>query len=124
MMTAVFETLRFRVHILGKTAWVESKESEGSENWVFRAQFATPVTPDLLTDIGPANILTAAVQDFEGTRQGDKSLRAALTGFHEPRKPQIHPTRLAKPLPVSRKRNGGQFWMRQPLRPPLLSKLT
>ena len=124
-MTAVFETPRFRVHIMGKTAWVENKESAG---WVLQAQVAIPVSPESLANSREVNVLTAALLDFESAQRGDTSLRAVLTGSQPPRQPRIpsleraQVSRATRIALVSRKRNGGQFWERLPLRPPLLSK--
>src|SRR5689334_2499576 len=77
MTTVVFETPRFRVHITDRVAWIEKQETAG---WVLTAQVSMPVPLDTLAESGPGSALKAAVLDFEESRGGDQSLRAALTG--------------------------------------------
>jgi hypothetical protein len=73
MTSAIFETERVRVHITGKTAWVETRE--GSD-WVFCNQHPLPVSGGC----DDSSELKAAVDHYEETRKGDSRLRAALTG--------------------------------------------
>ncbi len=124
-MSDVFETPRFRVQIMGKTAWVENKESAG---WVLRAQHAIPIPGESLADTDQANLLSRAVSDFEDTRPGDTTLRSALTGDQKPRTPRILDvvrTHAAPPKFVKESRFrpkpdiGRRLWSPQPLRPPL-----
>jgi hypothetical protein len=122
-MTTIFETSRFRVHIAGQSAWLENKEPAG---WVLRAQLTIPVSAHSLTDLDPTSPLRAAVLDFENVRLGDTSLRAALTGIRESRKPSIPSSAIARRTssrtfskPLVRKPNTGQHGWRQPVRPPL-----
>jgi hypothetical protein len=137
MNSVVFETKRFRIHITGKAAWVETKDGT---NWVFCNQHALPVSGDC----GDSEILAAAVKDYEDTH-GDQSLRAALTGAHPeaavrpmakpmlrllskakivPNKPAQGVSRpagrAASSVPAKRKPSG-YFGFRAPLRPPLLT---
>src|SRR6266487_517206 len=72
MTSPVFETERFRVHITGKAAWVETKDGA---NWVFCNWHALPVSGDC----SDSDALKAAVTDYEEAR-GENSLRIALTG--------------------------------------------
>ena len=112
-MTTIFETPRFRIHIAGKSAWLENREPAG---WVLRAQLAIPVSAHSLTAADQASPLRAAVLDFENARLGDTSLRAALTGIRVLRRPA--PVRIVSKAPV-RKPNNAQHGWRQPVRPPL-----
>jgi len=113
MTTTIFETPKFRVHIAGKSAWLENKEPAG---WVLRAQLTIPVAAHSLTDLAPTSPLGAALLEFETARLGDTSLRAALTGIRVLRRPA--PARFVSKAPV-RKPNNGQHGWRQPVRPPL-----
>jgi hypothetical protein len=112
-MTTIFETPRFRVHIAGKSAWLENREPAG---WVLRAQLAIPVSAHSLTAADQTSPLRAAVLDFENARLGDTSLRAALTGIRVLRRPA--PVRIVS-KPQLPKPNNGQHGWRQPVRPPL-----
>ena len=126
MISSVFETERFRVHIVGKAAWVETKEGE---NWVFRNQHALPVSGHC----GDSDALKAAVEHFEETRRGDTSLRSALTGIRPER---VQPA-VKRSIPIATKppakspalaaksahakKSLGFYGFRAPLRPPLLA---
>jgi hypothetical protein len=112
LMIVVFETSRFRVHITGHIAWFEMRESSG---WVLREQFPIPVPSELLSANAHLNALGSAVLEFEASRPGDTSLRAALTGYRKPAIAQ------ALPRPNSRTNRviAKPFWSREPLRPPL-----
>lgn len=137
MISGVFETERFRVHITGKSVWVESKDGL---NWVFCNQHALPVS----AECGDSEALRAAVEHYEETRGGDDSLRSALTGIRKepvrvlakaPVKTTPKPAMLAaKPhqkriwgpgvrgAVASRgKKFSGYFGFRTPLRPPLMT---
>lgn len=117
MTSAVFETGRFRVHITGKAAWVETKNGA---NWVFCNWHALPVSGDC----SDSDALRAAVADYEEAR-GESSLRIALTGIgHLAVKPAIKqqpakPQRIASPARA--KKASGYYGFRAPLRPPLLT---
>lgn len=138
MISALFETDRFRVHITGKAAWVETKEGP---NWVFCNWHALPVA-DACND---SDALKAAVEHYEAERC-DNGLRSALTGNRqEPAKPVIKPTvesalkhpakaalalksprRFSSPLvraasSARAKKSSGYHGFRAPLRPPLLT---
>ena len=76
-MTLMFETKRFRVQIVGKSAWVET--SEGGR-WVFRSQINLPVNLSIARGRNITPVLRAAVEHYERVRNGDQALRAALTG--------------------------------------------
>jgi hypothetical protein len=122
-MTTIFETPRFRIHIAGKSAWLENREPGG---WVLRAQLAIPVSAHSLTAADQTSPLRAAVLDFENARLGDTSLRAALTGTRESRTRSVAPVARAQTAPariVSKpqlpKPTNGQHGWRQPVRPPL-----
>ena len=130
MTSAIFETERFRVHITGKTAWVETRE--GSD-WIFCNQHPLPVSGMCDDSSG----LKAAVDHYEQTRKGDTSLRSALTAVRTqhrtvpapPAKPAIVAPKLAQPpaRPAARgpkptrKLSFRYYGFRAPLRPPLLS---
>ena len=114
MISSVFETERFRVHITGRAAWVEAREGT---NWVFCNWHALPVAGDC----GDSDALKSAVEHYEEKRPGDNSLRSALTGIRqEPAKqPAAEP---AKPnRPVRAKKPSGYHGFRAPLRPPLMT---
>ena len=127
MISTVFETERFRVHITGKAAWVEAKEGA---NWAFRNWHALPVS----ANCGDSEALKAAVEHYEASRRGDDSLRSALTGSRrEPAKPVLRQPTLAtaKPRlsdPAARggsrsKKPSSHHGFRVPLRPPLLAQV-
>lgn len=123
MTSFTFETKQFRVQITGKTVWVESREEAG---WILRNQHILPVSPDVLRGRGDSSVLRAAVQQFESTRGGDKSLREALTQRRErkmptaPKPAETSPVQFkrAVPSPKTRRQNMLSGW-RTPLRPPL-----
>jgi hypothetical protein len=79
MITVTFETKRYRVQIIGKSAWVECKEGA---RWVFRSQHPLPLAFDALQARRDSTsaVLKSAVADFENTLNGDLALREALTG--------------------------------------------
>jgi len=113
MTTTIFETPRFRVHIAGKSAWLENKEPAG---WVLQAQLTIPVSANSLTNLDEVSPLRAVVLDFENARRGDTSLRAALTGTRVLKGPT--PSRIVS-KPQLRKPDNSQHGWRQPVRPPL-----
>jgi hypothetical protein len=115
MTSLIFETKRFRVQVMGKTAWVESREGEG---WIFRNQHTLPVALGAWSKAGDDSVLRAAVRHFEQIHKGDSSLRAALTGPGETKgdtvmNPAVPVAPIAKRVSL-RPRRG-----RLPLRPPL-----
>jgi hypothetical protein len=125
MITMTFETPRFRVQIVGKSAWVES--SEGTR-WIFRTQHCLPIATSALQAGAdrPTAILRSAVDHFERTRNGDMALRDALTGV---RSAAATPTaagpssnrpvlKLGLPTKVVSKPSA----FRSPLRPPLAAQ--
>lgn len=128
MTSTIFETPRFRVHIAGKSAWLENKEPIG---WVLRAQLTIPVSTSSLTDVDQNSLIRAAVLEFENARLGDTSLRDALMGTQYLKRPMILPSALTRPAPSRiftktqlRKPNPGQHGWRQPVRPPLRPMLS
>jgi len=123
-MTVVFESSRFRIHITGKIAWLEMREPSG---WVLREQLTIPVPIESLSSNAHSSVLTSAVTEYEKSRPGDTSLRAAITGYREPAivraLPRLNPpTRTANVSSISRPRLAKPFWSREPLRPPLAIK--
>ena len=76
-MTLIFETKKFRVQIVGKSAWVETSEGGG---WVFRSQINLPVNLSIARARNGIPVLRAAVEHYERVHNGDQALRAALTG--------------------------------------------
>jgi hypothetical protein len=132
MITVTFETKRFRIQIIGKSAWVES--SEGAR-WIFRSQHPLPLAFGALQARHDSTTaaLRAAVDHFERTRRGDLALREALTGVRNVATPEISKVRPlpavrsnpAKPLPrsglTSRVASKPQDF-RTPLRPPLAAQ--
>jgi hypothetical protein len=129
MITVTFETKRFRVQIVGKSAWVES--SEGTR-WIFRNQHSLPLALDALQarhDSATA-VLRSAVEHFERTHDGDLALREALTGVRnvaklEKSKAPLLPAVRSNPAqPLLRSGLPGRVSsrpkdFRTPLRPPL-----
>jgi len=119
-MNVIFETPRFRVHISGQVAWLESVESG---HWVLRGQLKIPVSGEALRAQAHSSLLRDAVLEFEQMRAGDTNLRAALTGYREATPVQILPRRIARAprqsAPPARSRS---IWTPQPLRPPLAAK--
>jgi hypothetical protein len=118
MMTVVFEAPQFRVHITDRVAWIEKKELTG---WVLGAQLTIPVSFEALDGSDQRSTLRAAIADFETSRPGDKSLRAALTGYRAPATARVLPRRGAV-HPVPHTRSIAKYWTPQPLRPPLATK--
>lgn len=98
MITVTFETKRFRIQIIGKSAWVES--SEGAR-WIFRSQHPLPLAFGALQARHDSTTaaLRAAVDHFERTHRGDLVLREALTGIRNVANPEISKVR---PLPAVR----------------------
>ena len=76
-MTLMFETKKFRVQIVGKSAWVETSEGGG---WVFRSQINLPVDLSIARARNGIPVLRAAIEHYERVHNGDQALRAALTG--------------------------------------------
>jgi len=128
MITTTFETKLFRVQIVGKSAWVES--SEGSR-WIFRTQYGLPIEISALERGAdrPTALLRSAVDHFERTRNGDTTLRDALTSRRVAADPKIstppkpatapacsnqQPPKAGLPTKVSKFAH-----FRTPLRPPL-----
>ena len=124
-MNVIFETPRFRVHISGNVAWLESVESG---QWILREQVALPVPGDTLGADAHPSLLRDAVLDFEQVRAGNTKLRAALTGYREAQTVQILPRTIARtPQPRTIRQSGPpirsrSLWRPQPLRPPLSAK--
>ena len=124
MITLTFETQRYRVQIIGKSAWVECNEGA---RWIFRGQHPLPIALDALQarPDSATSVLRSAVDHFERTRDGDLALREALTGVRSvpaPESSKAQPatevrSNPAKPsINVSSKIRQG---FRMPLRPPL-----
>jgi len=82
-MAIFFETPRFRVHITDTLAWIENREGAG---WVLRGQVTIPVSRESLSAGAYPGMLAAAVLDFEESRPGDNSLRAALRDIENRRR--------------------------------------
>jgi hypothetical protein len=76
-MTQIFETKKFRVQIVGNSAWVETSEGSG---WVFRSQHVLPVALSAARGKHSVPVLRAALEHYEKVHDGDQTLRAALTG--------------------------------------------
>jgi hypothetical protein len=133
MITVTFEAKRYRVQIIGKSAWVECKEGA---RWVFRSQHPLPLAFDALQARRDSTsaVLRSAVADFERTRNGDLALREALTGGRNVSAPEISkgqpvlavrsspakppPRRSGFPDRLSSERQS----FRMPLRPPLTAQ--
>src|SRR5690348_6406067 len=116
-MNVIFETPRFRIHISGQVAWLESAESG---HWVLRGQLTIPVSGDALAH---PSLLRDAVLEFEQTRAGDTNLRAALSGYRRATPVQILPRTIARTLRQSATpARSRSMWTPQPLRPPLAAK--
>jgi hypothetical protein len=132
MITLTFETKRYRVQIIGKSAWVECYEGA---RWIFRSQHPLPLAFGALQarrDPTTA-VLRSAVDHFERTRNGDLALREALTGARNVATPEVSKV---QPIPAVRsnpskpvRRSGlprGVSSKRQdfhpPLRPPLAAQ--
>jgi hypothetical protein len=122
LMAIFFETPRFRVHITDTLAWIENREAAG---WVLRGQVTIPVSPESLSAGDYPGMLAAAVLDFEESRPGDNSLRAALTGYRKSAivrvLPRENPQRVRFPVArrVFQAQTAKRRWNRGPLRPPL-----
>lgn len=119
-MTLIFETKKFRVQVVGKSAWVET--SEGCR-WVFRSQINLPVNLSIARARTGISVLRAAVEHYERVHNGDQALRAALTGTVVKERQAASPTTAEAPRqppqtaqPRRALDNGG----RGPLRPPLV----
>lgn len=119
-MNVIFETPRFRVHISGKVAWLESVESG---HWVLRGQLTIPVSGEAFRAQAQPSMLRDAVLEFEHIRAGDTNLRAALTGYGGATTVQVLPRKFVRTpqqsAPPARSRS---MWTPQPLRPPLAAK--
>ncbi|HEY7336000.1 MAG TPA: hypothetical protein VH639_14020 [Bryobacteraceae bacterium] len=76
-MTQIFETKKFRVQIVGASAWVETSEGYG---WVFRSQHVLPVALSAARGKNSIPVLRAALEHYEKVHDGDQALRVALTG--------------------------------------------
>jgi hypothetical protein len=76
-MTLIFETKKFRVQVVGKSAWVETSEGGG---WVFRSQINLPVDLSIARARNGIPVLRAALEHYERVRNGDQALRAAISG--------------------------------------------
>jgi hypothetical protein len=119
MISITFETSRFRVQIVGKSAWVESNDGV---RWIFSNQHSLPLAPGVLQMRDDSTtMLRLAVDHFESTYQGDLALREALTGVRHVPKLEISKgpavrSNPSKPPPrlVSKRRD-----FPEPLRPPL-----
>jgi hypothetical protein len=121
MITVTFETKRFRVQIVGKSAWVECHDGA---RWIFRNQHSLPLAVaklQLRYDSATA-VLRSAVEHFESTHDGDPALREALTGVRVVAKPETskaRPLSMVRSNPVKpRPRPGSPQDFRAPLRPP------
>jgi hypothetical protein len=123
-MNVIFETPRFRVHISGQAAWLESVESG---QWILRGQVPVPVPGDILGADADPSLLRDAVLEFEQVRVGDTNLRAALTGHREAITVQPRAVAARTPQPRTFRQSAPpirtrSIWTPQPLRPPLAAK--
>ncbi|HEY6340221.1 MAG TPA: hypothetical protein VIY49_01905 [Bryobacteraceae bacterium] len=119
-MTLIFETKKFRVQIVGKSAWVET--SEGGR-WVLRSQINLPVNLSIARARSGIPVLRAAVEHYERARNGDQALRAALTGTVVKEKQAVSPTTAEAPrqwLQTAQRQGALNNGGRGPLRPPLV----
>ena len=57
-MNVIFETPRFRVHVSGQVAWLESVESG---EWILRGQIAIPIAEAALSADAQPSVLRDAV---------------------------------------------------------------
>jgi hypothetical protein len=121
-MAIFFETPRFRVHITDSIAWIENREPAG---WVLRGQVTIPVSHESLTAGAYPGTLAAVLMEFEESRPGDNSLRAALTGYRKSAVVRVLPREKPERARFPGARHAFQaqparrFWNRGPLRPPL-----
>jgi hypothetical protein len=124
-MTLIFETKKFRVQVVGKSAWVET--SEGGR-WVFRSQINLPVNLSIARQGNGIPVLRAALEHYERVHKGDQALRAALIGTVA-KENQAVPLATAKGVTAEAQRQPLQTAQRQgalnnggrgPLRPPLV----
>jgi hypothetical protein len=119
-MTLIFETKKFRVQVVGKSAWVETSERG---RWVFRSQINLPVNLSIARQGNGIPVLRAAVQHYERVRNGDQALRAALTGTVVKEKQAVSPVTAEaqrQPLQTAQRQGALNNGGRGPLRPPLL----
>jgi hypothetical protein len=119
-MTLIFETKKFRVQIVGKSAWVETSESY---RWVFRSQINLPVNLSVARAPNGLAVLRAALKHYELVRNGDQALRAALTGTVVKETQAVSPSTAAaprQPLQTARRQGALHNGGRGPLRPPLV----
>jgi hypothetical protein len=124
-MTLIFETKKFRVQVVGKSAWVET--SEGGR-WVFRSQINLPVNLSIARQGNGIPVLRAALEHYERVHKGDQALRAALIGTVA-KENQAVSLATAKGVTAEAQRQPLQTAQRQgalnnggrgPLRPPLV----
>jgi hypothetical protein len=124
-MTLIFETKKFRVQVVGKSAWVET--SEGGR-WVFRSQINLPVNLSIARQGNGIPVLRAALEHYERVHKGDQALRAALIGTVAKEKQAVS-LATAKGVTAEAQRQPLQTAQRQgalnnggrgPLRPPLV----
>ena len=85
-MTLLFETNRFRVQVVGKSAWVEIREGS---RWVFRSQHNLPVNLSITRGRNSNTVLRAALKHYEYVRHGDPALHEALTGNSARHRPGV-----------------------------------
>jgi hypothetical protein len=119
-MTLIFETKKFRVQIVGKSAWVET--SEGCR-WVFRSQINLPVNLSTAPAPNGSAVLRSAVKHYERVRNGDQALRAALTGtvVKETQAVSLSAAEApGQPLQTAQRQGALNIGGRGPLRPPLV----
>jgi hypothetical protein len=119
-MTLMFETRKFRVQIVGKSAWVETSETCG---WVFRSQINLPVNLSIAGGRNSISVLCAAVEHYEQVRNGDQALRGALTWTVVRQKQAVSPTTAEaprQPLQTAQRQGALNNGGRGPLRPPLV----
>ena len=119
-MTLIFETKKFRVQVVTKSAWVETNERG---RWVFRSQIILPVNLSIARQGNGIPVLRAAVKHYEQARNGDQALRAALTGTAVEEKQAVSPTTAEaprQPLQTAQRQGALNNGGRGPLRPPLV----
>jgi hypothetical protein len=118
-MTLIFETKKFRVQVVGKSAWVETSEGGG---WVFRSQINLPVDLSIARARNGIPVLRAALEHYERVRKGDQALRAAITGTAVKEKQAVSRVTAQaprQPVQTARRREGFDNRGRGPLLPPL-----
>jgi hypothetical protein len=96
-MTLIFETKKFRVQIVNKSAWVEAREGEA---WRFRSQHNLPISLAIVRGRNSIAVLRAAVAHYEHSHDGDQALRAALTGSVVRPSSAPSPVAAETPIPV------------------------